>query len=93
MNIQTWGIPIMGYSSPSVAQRRKFERMYPGAAARFAEDQAEAVAKADAARAVVVAAEKAKCAACTHVFVPTNVGENHVCTLCKLWVPRVPDNA
>ncbi len=38
MSTPTWGIYIPGYSYPSPAQRSKFEKMYPGVAARYRED-------------------------------------------------------
>ena len=91
MTDQTWGIYIPGYSYPSIAQQRKFNRMYPGAAARHKEASERAEIKEHTRRMQAIAEEKAIQNKCEHMFVPTNIGEERVCRHCKLWVEKVPE--
>jgi hypothetical protein len=91
MSTPTWGIYIPGYSSPSAAQKRKFERMYPGVASRFQEDMEAAHKRQAEERRQIVAEERKRQAACTHLFVPTNVDDNHVCRHCRMWVKSLAE--
>ena len=86
MSAPTWGIYIPGYSSPSDAQKRKFNRLYPGVAERFQEDMERAQKRKEEERRQIVAEERKQMAACTHLFVPTNVDDNHVCRHCRMWI-------
>ena len=43
----TWGISIPGYSYPSAAQKKLFNKLYPGAAAAYHEEAKWAQQKAD----------------------------------------------
>jgi len=91
MSTPTWGIYIPGYSYPSPAQRKKFERMYPGAAARNREEREEAQRCADAERSRLIEEERKRHEACTHLFVPTNLDDNHVCRHCRMWVESLAE--
>lgn len=86
MTAPTWGIYIPGYSYPSPAQRKKFEHMYPGAAARHREEQEEALERMFAEQRREVEEDRKRHQACTHLFVPTNLDDAHVCRHCRMWV-------
>ena len=90
MTDQTWGIYIPGYSYPSSAQQKKFNRMYPGAAARHKEKCERAEREEHERRMRIIAEEKAIENKCEHFFVPTNIEDEHICIYCKLWVEQKP---
>lgn len=82
----TWGIYIPGYSYPSVAQRKKFNKMYPGVAVRHRKEREKALELMFAAQRQRAAEDRRRHEACTHSFVPTNLGDAHVCQHCRMWV-------
>lgn len=47
MTHRTWGISIPGYSYPSAAQKKLFNKLYPGAAAAYHEEAKWAKEKQD----------------------------------------------
>jgi glutamate mutase epsilon subunit len=91
MSTPTWGIYIPGYSYPSVAQRKKFDRMYPGAAAAHKSMLQEREKERQMQRRIELEEERKRVAACDHYFVPTNVDNNHVCRHCRHWVKTLAD--
>ena len=86
MTYQTWGLVIPGYSYPSAAQKKLFDKMYPTARAhhKYEREQREKEHKKE--RALLLAEEKKRIAACRHLFVPTNLNGAYICRHCKKWV-------
>lgn len=80
----TWKISIPGYSYPSAAQKKLFNKLYPGAAAAYHEEAKWAQQKADAERDAVIAAEVARYRACSHDWVSTGT-DGVVCRSCKVF--------
>lgn len=85
MTTPTWGISIPGYSYPSPWAKAKFERMFPGAAARHREESEARKKVQDAEQAERVRKEREITAACTHTFVSTNLNGGMVCKKCRHW--------
>lgn len=67
----TWGISIPGYSYPSAAQKKLFNKLYPGAAAAYHEEAKWAQQKADAERDKILKQEEDLYRACCHDWVST----------------------
>ena len=90
MSMPTWGVYIPGYSYPSMAQRKKFDRMYPGKAAEIEQDRDQALENMFAEQQRLADADRKRRASCQHLFVPTNIDDNHVCKHCGMWVEANP---
>lgn len=82
MSHPTWGIYIPGYSNPSEAQRKLFERKYPGVAARVNAELEQAKKELFEEQHRLVIEDRKRRDACAHLFVPTNVDDEHVCRHC-----------
>lgn len=91
MGTPTWGIYIPGYSYPSAAQQKKFNRMYPGAAAMYQRDREEWEKEQQEKHRLELEEERKRIAACKHYFVPTNIDDEHVCRHCRYWVKSLAD--
>ena len=84
MSYPTWGIPIMGYSSPSAAAVRKFNKLYPGVTEAHNSMCEQVRKEKEAERTEMLCKEREMVAACTHTVVSTNAG-GVVCTKCRHW--------
>ena len=91
MSTPTWGVYIPGYSYPSVAQRKKFDRIYPGVAATLRSEREHSLKRVFDDLKQRAAEDRKQQAACTHLFVPTNVGDAHVCRRCMARVKTLAD--
>ena len=91
MSQPTWGIYIPGYSYPSSAQKRKFERMYPGATSMYLRERAERDRDEKAARKKMIEEERRAQAACNHRFVYTNLKDYYICQVCRMHIDSHPD--
>ena len=82
MSYPMWGIPIMGYSSPSHAQIRKFKRMYPGVTEAHNAMCEQVAEKKSEERREMLRIERDRVAACNHTVVSTGT-DGVVCTKCR----------
>lgn len=78
----TWGISIPGYSYPSAAQKKLFNKLYPNAATAYHEEAKWIKQKADAERKSVINAGVSRYRTCTHDWVSTGT-DLVVCRNCN----------